>query len=243
VGPSWSCGSWIPGRPAHRSRQTVHPVGSRLPGTAFAERARSTRPAYVLQLHFAPVEAWRCPHCGTSQTDGARCWACSRHPLACGSCRHYVRAVAGRLGYCALDRTRAVLQGDEIRACWQAPADPEPYVGLFRDLTPEPTSGDDRTREVSSAAVPSRAGEGGPGTRDWVIPVTGDAEAATTPAAAGLREATHVPARGFARPRPDLVGSADREALGIGQHAAVRQGDTDGDQPIAGHHVRGEADM
>lgn len=38
-----------------------------------------------------------------------------------------------------MDRTRTVLTGDEIRACWQAPPGaPEPYPGLFRDLTPSP---------------------------------------------------------------------------------------------------------
>jgi hypothetical protein len=36
-----------------------------------------------------------------------------------------------------MDRTRNVLTGDEVRACWQAPpGEPEPYPGLFRDLAP-----------------------------------------------------------------------------------------------------------
>ncbi|MFP5341875.1 MAG: hypothetical protein ACLGIJ_02960 [Candidatus Limnocylindria bacterium] len=36
------------------------------------------------------------------------------------TCRDFRRAVAGGLGYCANDRHRAPLVGDEIRACWQA---------------------------------------------------------------------------------------------------------------------------
>ena len=37
--------------------------------------------------------------------------------------------MAGGLGYCGLDRARAPLVGDEIRACWEArTADPEPVV-------------------------------------------------------------------------------------------------------------------
>jgi len=43
--------------------------------------------------------------------------------------------VAGRLGYCGKDRTRAVLTGDEVRDCWQAErATPEPFLGLFGSL-------------------------------------------------------------------------------------------------------------
>ena len=38
------------------------------------------------------------------------------------------------MGYCALDKTRAVLTGEEIRGCWQAPAILEPADGLFGSL-------------------------------------------------------------------------------------------------------------
>jgi hypothetical protein len=30
--------------------------------------------------------------------------------------------VAGTLGYCGLDRSRAPLRGDELRGCWEAAA-------------------------------------------------------------------------------------------------------------------------
>ncbi|MEA2609334.1 MAG: hypothetical protein QOJ75_1577, partial [Chloroflexota bacterium] len=39
---------------------------------------------------------------------------------ACGSCRNFRRSVAAQLGYCALDRQRQPLRGDEIRACWES---------------------------------------------------------------------------------------------------------------------------
>ena len=35
------------------------------------------------------------------------------------------------MGFCALDRGREPLAGDEIRACWQSPISAEPTVGLF----------------------------------------------------------------------------------------------------------------
>ena len=63
---------------------------------------------------------WRCPHCGTPQTETARCWVCRRSSTSCGTCRNYRRSVAGQLGYCGLDRRRQPLTGDEIRGCWEA---------------------------------------------------------------------------------------------------------------------------
>ncbi len=64
---------------------------------------------------------WHCPHCGTPQPEASRCWVCRRSSTTCGACRHYRRGVAGQLGYCALDRRRDPLRGDEIRGCWEAP--------------------------------------------------------------------------------------------------------------------------
>jgi hypothetical protein len=62
---------------------------------------------------------WRCPHCGTPQTETARCWVCYRSSTACATCRHFRRSVAAQLGYCGLDRRRRPLAGDEIRPCWE----------------------------------------------------------------------------------------------------------------------------
>ncbi len=61
---------------------------------------------------------WRCPHCGAPQREAARCWVCRKSSTSCATCRHFCRGVAAGLGYCGLDRRRAPLHGDEIRACW-----------------------------------------------------------------------------------------------------------------------------
>jgi hypothetical protein len=54
--------------------------------------------------------------------------------MTCSTCRNFRRGVAAGMGYCALDKTRAVLTGEEIRGCWQAPAILEPADGLFGSL-------------------------------------------------------------------------------------------------------------
>ena len=69
------------------------------------------------------VATWRCPHCATLQPESTRCWACGRTPMTCATCRYYRRSVVGQVGFCGLDRTRALLAGDEVRPCWQAPTD------------------------------------------------------------------------------------------------------------------------
>jgi hypothetical protein len=141
------------------------------------------------------VDTWRCPHCGTTQADGPRCWACSRYPVACGSCQNFRRAVAGRFGYCCLDRGRATLQGDEVRACWQPPDRTTSYEGLFRELTPtpEPPPADGPVTARTTEDPDER-------TRTWAVPVHGDSVdpslgVARGGAAPGLVEAIYVPAR------------------------------------------------
>jgi hypothetical protein len=74
------------------------------------------------------VTTWRCPHCGTPQADGGRCWVCHRSATSCGTCRHFRRAVAGQLGYCGLDPRRQPLNGDEVRGCWEANPQPASTV-------------------------------------------------------------------------------------------------------------------
>ena len=92
---------------------------------------------------------WRCPHCGTPQTETARCWVCRRSSTSCATCRNFRHAVAVNIGYCGLDRTRSPLQGDEIRACWEpsaaaidrsGPADPGDAVAPAAPNGGSPTS-------------------------------------------------------------------------------------------------------
>jgi hypothetical protein len=104
---------------------------------------------------------WRCPHCGTPQAETARCWVCHRSSTACGTCRHFRRSVAAKVGYCGLDRRRAPLAGDEIRACWEP-------GGALTDATGGPLApvfvpgrSDDQRREfveVGSTATDAPAG-------------------------------------------------------------------------------------
>ena len=58
--------------------------------------------------------------------------------------------MAGRLGYCGMDREHLALTGEEVRACWQAPQAAEPWEGLFSEL-PRPQPPD--TERVGDGAV------------------------------------------------------------------------------------------
>jgi hypothetical protein len=80
------------------------------------------------------MPSWRCPHCSTPQAETSRCWVCHRSSTSCATCRHFRGSVAARVGFCGLDRSRAPLDGDEVRPCWQdaaTPLDVEPPFGLL----------------------------------------------------------------------------------------------------------------
>jgi hypothetical protein len=52
--------------------------------------------------------------------------------------------VAGRLGFCGLDRKREPLLGDEVRACWEdgaIPRPPDPAMPGLLDLLTAPMLG------------------------------------------------------------------------------------------------------
>jgi len=61
---------------------------------------------------------WRCPHCGTPQSEASRCWVCHRSSTICSTCRHFRKSLATSVGYCGLDARRAPLRGTEHRGCW-----------------------------------------------------------------------------------------------------------------------------
>lgn len=82
------------------------------------------------------MATWRCPNCRTLQGGTAHCILCGRSATSCGTCANFRGSVVGGLGYCALDKRRAPLSGDERRECWSA----APTVvdhGLF-DIAPQP---------------------------------------------------------------------------------------------------------
>jgi hypothetical protein len=66
--------------------------------------------------------AWRCPHCGTFQAESSRCFLCGRSATSCGTCANFRLSVVGGVGYCALDKRREPLSGDEQRDCWTSAA-------------------------------------------------------------------------------------------------------------------------
>ena len=107
--------------------------------------------------------SWRCPHCGSPQTETARCWVCRRSTTSCASCRHFRNAVSDRLGYCVLDKLRVPLTGEEERACWEraatetaTPTD-RPTHGA---ASPEPPSGSSLWGGHETGDGPDRAAVG-----------------------------------------------------------------------------------
>ena len=88
------------------------------------------------------MPTWRCPHCATPQAEAARCWVCHRSSAGCASCRNFRRAITAGVGYCALDRGRGVLDGQEIRPCWV------PVIALRGAAQPMAGSGDQALSEL-----------------------------------------------------------------------------------------------
>lgn len=159
--------------------------------------------------------------------------------------------MAGRFGYCSLDRTRATLLGDEVRACWQAPVRSETFEGLFREL-----SGVTEPVGPAAPALSRQVDDRPPGTRTWAIPVTGASGGSTgggppggtadsvssTHASNGtsqrLVEAPFVPARGIRSAAAHLVADGrpllELEVQRVPGGAAVGGDDPNAHQPIPG---------
>ena len=102
------------------------------------------------------MPVWRCPHCGTPQSETARCWVCRRSSTSCATCANFRHGVFGDLRYCGLDRRQAPLNGDEIRPCWAPPAilvaeavavePPSDEQAFVTDAETEPLATDHPTR-------------------------------------------------------------------------------------------------
>ena len=65
---------------------------------------------------------WRCPNCGTLQSDTSRCFLCQRSATSCGTCVRFRSSFVGGVGYCADDKRREPLSGSEQRSCWTSDA-------------------------------------------------------------------------------------------------------------------------
>ena len=66
----------------------------------------------------ASQPVWRCRGCGTFQVESAECFVCNRSATSCSTCANFRSSIAAGVGYCAIDRRREPLSGDEQRACW-----------------------------------------------------------------------------------------------------------------------------
>lgn len=122
------------------------------------QAARKPARQVLWRLHCHSMTMWRCPHCGTPQAEASRCWVCSRSAVSCATCRHYRRAVAGHLGFCALDRARRPLQGDEMQGCWTAPLTTplDDGLGLFARVQPPNVIDHDEGPASGGEAAPPR---------------------------------------------------------------------------------------
>jgi hypothetical protein len=109
----------------------------------------------------------------------SRCWVCHRSTTTCVSCRHYRRAVAGRLGYCALDKRRTPLIGNEERACWVPNVlDPAVATAVATGAESGAESGAAPARAPAPARViaPSRQTAPAAGMDLWGAPVSTESE-------------------------------------------------------------------
>jgi hypothetical protein len=95
------------------------------------------------------MSTWRCPNCGTLQSDTARCFLCQRSATSCGTCVRFRPSFVGGVGYCADDKRREPLSGSEQRSCWTSDAASH-SGGLF-----------DATAGAPDAAMPHGALEHG----------------------------------------------------------------------------------
>ena len=130
-----------------------------------------------------------------------------------------------------------MLQGDEIRACWQAPSRVESYDGLFREL------GETAAAPGEAVVVGSPVDE--LSTRTWVIPVATEGPSRGASGSSGLREATYVPARSIVRDPPvgpREAASADLDRPGVVEDPPVGEDDPDGDRSLVPGRVLGDLD-
>ena len=97
--------------------------------------------------------------------------------------------MAGRLGYCGMDREHLALSGEEVRACWQAPQAAEPWEGLFSELPRPPPPHTERVGDGTVLSLRPAVAATAPG----------DASTASPRGLRAAAEGTH------AAPRPTAI--------------------------------------
>jgi hypothetical protein len=124
--------------------------------------------------------------------------------VACGTCSLYRVSVASDLGYCADDKSRTPLHGNEVRSCWTSGGvgfDEAP--GLFSEpQPPAPSSQVALVVDVAAAAAPQ--------VRSASRHEPGAAEEPTAPSQGGLVDAPHV------APGKRLMSEVQRRSLQSG---------------------------
>jgi hypothetical protein len=93
------------------------------------------------------MSTWRCPNCGTLQSDLARCFLCQRSATSCGTCVMFRPSFVGGVGYCANDKRREPLSGSEQRSCWTSNA-ADSSDGFFDVAPTTPTALEHGLHEV-----------------------------------------------------------------------------------------------
>jgi hypothetical protein len=121
---------------------------------------------------------------------------CHRSTTSCSTCRHFRQGVTARLGYCALDKRRTVLTGDEERACWERSAREGDSPRRTVPLPVAPWNEPDRPGESAESAESERetasaGGRGGSRTAAWTFGFETQEEAARI---AGTTGESHEPA-------------------------------------------------
>jgi hypothetical protein len=178
------------------------------------------------------MATWRCPHCGTPQADSTRCWVCSRSPMTCSTCRNFRHGVVARVGFCAMDRTREPLSGDEVRACWQAPAEPEAPAGLFARV--EQSGADDRPHGIVETARQRLQAEGSVGTTAIAPRSSGATPAPFAPGSSAGDISAQAPVPRTYRP----VTWVASVATGAASVTGVAAAGSPGSEPAAASRVR-----
>jgi hypothetical protein len=77
--------------------------------------------------------------------------------VSCATCQRYRRSIAADLGYCANDRARAPLGGDEVRSCWEQGPGSSVVAGLFDEVELLPPARSEPSARSEPPTIPAAA--------------------------------------------------------------------------------------